>query len=1379
MKNPVSKTKMPSPKTKSAASGSVLRGPVLKEFLKEEVLADIFRATAARSPLATAIIDQSRKISYAEANEISDQIAAELMRRGAAPGKVVGLYFTRGVNLLLAQIAITKTGATWLPFDSETPMDRISTCLSDCQAIALLIDEDVEDRVAGIAQPIWSMSDAPFRQPLVTPLAKAKGHSPDHNAYLIYTSGSTGTPKGIAITHRNICHYLRASNSIFHITDTDVMFQGCSAAFDLSMEEIWVPYLAGAALWVATPEILADTENLPRRMREAGVTAIDTVPTLLSMFAEDVESLRVIIVGGEACPPNLVERFAKKGRHLFNSYGPTEATVVATIVELHKGDPITIGKPIPNYTAYIVDEHLQPVAPGKPGELLIGGPGIAAGYLGRPELTAEKFIANPFGKSTSDPVLYRSGDAVMLDEQGRLLFQGRIDDQVKVRGFRVELGEIETAVSEAPEIEHAAVVLRKDHGLDRLVAFIVPRKGAGLDIHALREILRKRLPPYMVPAVFEVISEVPRLTSGKIDRKTLRNVPLASAMADESQSDQGLNAVEDLLIETAKGIFPGQPITRDADFFTDLGGHSLLAAQFISKVRLSKYGQTITLQDMYGGRTVEAISKLLIERGALDDAEGKNALAPPDRPSMKRRFWCGVAQAAVMPLILTLQAAPWLAIFMSYSLISSDEATLFGDMGYVFAAYMVVTLFNYMFVPIAKFLIMRQTTPGVYPLYGSYYFRVWLVQRLTSLVHLKWMQGTPVLRWYMRLLGAKVGHEALIADFNAGALDLVTIGTHAAIGGKVIIDNTRANGGSYIIGPVVIGDDVIIGSSSVIEHDVTIGTGAELSDLSSLVAGTHVPAFESWSGSPAVKIADLKESDLPAAAQASPTTKFLQAAFYGILLLLLPPIGILPIVPAFRLMETLDAWISPIVGGGNSYWYYPLIALPAAFAMVVLTCAFIIVLRWIVLPRLKPGTYSVFSSIYIRKWIVTLATEVMLDTLSSIFATIYMRAWYRLMGTKIGKGSEISTNLAGRYDLIDIGPGNFIADDVQLGDELMRRNWMTLGSIKTGAKVFIGNEAVVPLNYVVESGALIGVKSRPPEGGTVGASETWFGSPPIKLPVRQTFMATDAATFKPSKWMMLGRALFEAFNISLPTALFITLATLGMETLNEPVNEGSWPEAIAMCIFVVLAIDVSQVFIAALVKWISMGVYRPTIRPMWSWWALRTEAVAVMYWGMAGKSILEHLRGTPFLPWALRLFGVKIGRGVYMDANDITEFDCVEIGDFATINALACLQTHLYEDRLMKVGRIKIGKDVTIGAGTTVLYDTNVGDGVQIGPLTLVMKGESLPSRSAWIGSPAQPMRRGKAASNISAALPAPNTGTAITTEPRPAAALSLTETSG
>ncbi len=1318
-----------------------LRGAIHPEFMLEETLADIFAATVSARGDHVAIIEGSRVLTYTEVDVEANHIAHSLLKHGIRPGDVVGLYMPRGADLLIAQIAITKTGAAWLPFDAEVPRDRIEVCLRDAKAKGLLTNDAFALRASPLSVPIWSIASVARTKTKTLPNAKLRSHSSSSIAYLIYTSGSTGVPKGIAITHRNICHYLRASNSVFKIGSDDVMFQGCSVAFDLSMEEIWIPYLVGATLWVANAETIADTEALPSRMRDAGITAIDTVPTLLAFLVGDVPSLRTVIVGGEACPPNLVDRFAVNGRRLFNSYGPTETTVVATIAQLLPGEAVTIGTPIANHTAYIVDEAMTLIVPGQKGELLIGGPGVAPGYLERPELTAQKFIANPFKSHSNDPVLYRSGDAVSISTEGQIVFHGRIDDQVKIRGFRVELGEIETAIAEHDGVEHAAVVLRNEAGLDKLVAFVAPQNAGGLDFNELRTSLRKRLPAYMVPHHFELITAVPRLSSGKVDRHKLKAMPLTIVTSSDVAQEEPTNDIEGVLLKAAQKVFPGQSIPLTADFFTELGGHSLLAAQFISLVRKTKGCAGITLQDVYSARDLHKMAELLAERGAyvLDSEHDAKTLAP-ERASKRRRVWCGIAQALTMPIILTLHAAPWLAIFISYALISGDEAPFYEDMAFIFSAFMVVTIFNFAFVPVAKWAILGRTKPGVYPLWGVYYYRVWLVHRILSLVHFKWMQGTPVARAYMRLLGAKVGHDALICEIDAGAIDLISIGNHASLGGKVIFANARVVRDKFIIGPVTIGDDVMIGSSCVIENDVVIGDGSELADLSSVQAGHNIGQFESWSGSPAHQIADLSADDLPTPATTSILHKNLQTALYCVLLIILPPIGLMPIVPAFRLMEWIDQYVNPFLGGINYLWYMPVLAMTAAAALVVFTAFFIVAVRWAILPRLKPGQYSLFSGIYMRKWIVSLATEVMLDTLSSIFATIYMRAWYRLMGARIGRGSEISTNLSGRYDLIDIGEGNFIADDVQLGDEGMRRNWMTLGTVKTGSKVFIGNEAVVPMNYNIESGALVGVKSRPPEGGSVGASETWFGSPAIQMPVRQRFDSNAESTFEPSLWMKLARASFEAFNISLPTALFITLATLGIIVMTEPYEDGAWMRLAFTAIAVVVAIDFAQLLISVACKWIAMGIYRPTIKPMWSWWALRTEAVAVMYWGMAGKALLEHIRGTPMLPMALRLFGVKIGEGVYMDATDITEYDCVTIGDFSAINAGACLQTHLYEDRLMKVGRIHVGQDVTIGAGSTVLYGTHIGDGAIIGPLTLVMKGEELPAHSSWVGSPAQPV---------------------------------------
>jgi non-ribosomal peptide synthetase-like protein len=251
--------------------------------------------------------------------------------------------------------------------------------------------------------------------------------------------------------------------------------------------------------------------------------------------------------------------------------------------------------------------------------------------------------------------------------------------------------------------------------------------------------------------------------------------------------------------------------------------------------------------------------------------------------------------------------------------------------------------------------------------------------------------------------------------------------------------------------------------------------------------------------------------------------------------------------------------------------------------------------------------------------------------------------------------------------------------------------------------------------------------------------DVWFGSPPIKLPVRQRFDDVAAIwTYEPSRLRRLGRAIFEAHSVSMPTMLFITFGTLAVEVLAPSILDRDYATLLPLFMASSVGISCALVLAAIGVKWLMMGAYKPTVRPMWSWWALRTEAVAVMYWGMAGKVLLDHLRGTPMLPWVLRLFGCKFGRGVFMDTTDITEFDCVSVGDFSAINNVAALQTHLYEDRVMKVGRVALGRGVTVGGGATVLYDTHIGDFARIGQLSVIMKGEDIPANSAWYGAPAQ-----------------------------------------
>jgi non-ribosomal peptide synthetase-like protein len=454
----------------------------------------------------------------------------------------------------------------------------------------------------------------------------------------------------------------------------------------------------------------------------------------------------------------------------------------------------------------------------------------------------------------------------------------------------------------------------------------------------------------------------------------------------------------------------------------------------------------------------------------------------------------------------------------------------------------------------------------------------------------------------------------------------------------------------------------------------------------------------------------------------------------------MPAVSLLPIFPAFYLFDRIDDRLSDFIEI-HYHWYLPVITWPTALFMTAVTVLLIAVVRWLILPRVTSGRYSIWSGFYLRKWTVALATEVTLDTLTSLFATIYMRAWYRLMGARIGRGAEISTNLAGRYDLTTIGAKNFIADEVVFGDEDIRRGWMHLEPVRTADRVFVGNDAVVPPGADIPEDVLIGIKSKPPENARIAPGETWFGSPPIKLPTRQKVDIGATWTYEPSFGRKLWRAVFEALHTSFPSMLFITFAILAIDLYFYPaILEQRWGMLILSFMGASIVIPLLQTLVVVAVKWSLMGVYKPLMKPMWSWWAMRTEAVAVLYWGLAGKVLLEHLQGTPFLPWILRLLGVKLGKGICMHTTDITEFDCVKIGDFCAINALSALQTHLYEDRVMKVGRVELGRGVTVGANATVLYDSHIGDYAQLRPLTIVMKGEAIPRHSEWEGAPAVPV---------------------------------------
>ncbi|WP_216352541.1 AMP-binding protein [Aquaspirillum sp. LM1] len=343
----------------------ILHGPSRPDFLTDIGLPDVLEATVARQPDCPALYWGEQCLSYAQLLAQAQLAAHHLMACGAAPGQHIGLWMPRGAEALVMQAAITLTGAAWLPFDADTPLERIQVCLNDAQAIGLVCSADALPALAASPVPAWSASA--LQQPVDGPLRQREGLRPEHPAYVIYTSGSTGVPKGIAVSHGSICHFLRSENSVLGVRGDDKVYQGFSLAFDMSFEEIWISYLVGAALWIAPKCLVSDPDALSQALIREQITVLHAVPTLLALFPQDVPNLRIINLGGEMCPQALVDRWATPERPLFNTYGPTEATVSASLARLLPGQPVTIGQPLPNYGLLVVDSQMQLLPVGENG----------------------------------------------------------------------------------------------------------------------------------------------------------------------------------------------------------------------------------------------------------------------------------------------------------------------------------------------------------------------------------------------------------------------------------------------------------------------------------------------------------------------------------------------------------------------------------------------------------------------------------------------------------------------------------------------------------------------------------------------------------------------------------------------------------------------------------------------------------------------------------------------------------------------------------------------------------------------------------------------------------------------------------------------------
>ncbi|WP_329585306.1 non-ribosomal peptide synthase/polyketide synthase [Kitasatospora sp. NBC_01250] len=624
----------------------------------EGLIHEHFERQVGVAPGAVAVACEGVELSYAELNARANRLARLLIAWGAGPERFVALALPRSELMVVALLAVLKSGAAYLPVDPEYPADRIAYMLEDAAPALVVTVGAVADRLPSGGRTVLVLDEAGVEAELahwsdsdVVDIERAVPLLPDHPAYLIYTSGSTGRPKGVVIAHRGIPGLAHAKVEWYVTTSESRVLQFSSLSFDSHVSEVWSALLGGGRLVVAPLERMMPGEPLVELVAEQGITHIDLPPAGLAVMPEGSLPLGgTLIVGGEASSPGLVERWFR-GRRMINSYGPTEVTVCASMSDPMSGAAVPpIGRPVWNKRVFVLDGGLRLVPPGVVGELYVAGEGLARGYLGRAGLSAERFVACPFGVGER---MYRTGDLVRWGGDGQLVFLGRADSQVKVRGFRIELGEVEAAIDGLPGVAQAVVVLHEGVGGERrLVAYVV---SGSQTVVGLREGLGRCLPDYMVPSAFVLVEALPLMPNGKVDRRALPEPEFVVVGVGRGPRSPR----EEILCGLFAEVLGVERVGVDEGFF-ELGGHSLLATRLASRVR-SVLGVEVPLRTLFEAPTVAGLAAVL-EGGEVGVRPGLRPVVRPERLPVsfaQRRLWFlnrlePGSGAYNMPLVLRL-----------------------------------------------------------------------------------------------------------------------------------------------------------------------------------------------------------------------------------------------------------------------------------------------------------------------------------------------------------------------------------------------------------------------------------------------------------------------------------------------------------------------------------------------------------------------------------------------------------------------------------------------------------------------------------------------------------------------------------------------------
>ncbi|GAA0700635.1 non-ribosomal peptide synthetase [Kitasatospora atroaurantiaca] len=1255
-------------------------------------LVDVLDASVRAHPHEPALDDGCTALSYRALAAEVEALRRRLAGAGIGLGDRVGVRVPSGTNdLYVCILAVLAAGAAYVPVDAEDPDERAELVFGEAAVAAVL----------GADRTLTVTDHRATARPAGRP-------SPDDDAWIIFTSGSTGKPKGVAVTHRNAAAFVDAEAALFlqdePIGPGDRVMAGLSVAFDASCEEMWLAWRYGACLVPVPRSQVRSGADLGPWLAEQEITVVSTVPTLAALWpAEALNEVRLLIFGGEACPPELVQRLVTEGREVWNTYGPTEATVVACASLLTREGPVRIGLPLDGWELAVVDEAGDPVPMGGTGQLVIGGVGLAR-YLD-PEKDAEKYA--PL-KSLGWERAYRSGDLVQAEPEG-LLFLGRSDEQVKLGGRRIELGEVDAALQALPGVAGAAAAVRTARGGNQLlVGYLVTQEG--WDHAAAVERLRAELPAALVPLLAPV-EALPTRTSGKVDRNAL---PWPLPDLERSGPAEQLYGTEAWLAEQWSEIL-GVPVGSAQDDFFAIGGGSLAAARLTTLLR-SRYPAAAVL-DIYQQPTLRKLARHL-ERSAQGDGAARTVGLVPTRAK--------IVQLLLLLPLFTLVGLRWTVGLLALG----NVLEWFGSYPWApTASWWVVAAGGLLlFSPPGRLaiaaggarLLLRGLRPGSYPRGGSMHLRLWTAERLAELSGATALSGAWLVR-YGRALGARIGPEVDLHSLPP-VTGMLRLGRGCAVEAEVDLSGYWLDGDRLEVGTVRVGSGAVVGTRSTLFPGARVGKRSQVAPGSSVTA--QVPTGQRWAGAPAVKLGRAERS-WP---KQRPPRKARWDAAYGASAL---GLNLLPVAPALAALAVAAPFVHPGDGLGGALRGALVAVVPATLVFGLVYAALLAAAVRLLSLGLRPGCHPLHGRVGWQAWTVSQLMDLARERLFPLYAGLITPAWLRALGMKVGSRAEVSTVLA-LPSLTTVGDGAFLADDTLIAPYELGGGWLRLGEAEIGKRAFLGNSGMTAPGRAVPDRGLVGVLSATPKKAKKGSS--YLGMPPVRLP-RSADAGDHSLTYDPPARLLWARGLVELCRL-VPVLASAALGVLTVAALARLAEAGSPVPAALLSGLVLLAAGVAACGVSVAAKWLLVGRFRAVEHPLWSGFVWRNELADTFVEVLAVPWLIGAVPGTPVLNLWLRSLGASIGRGVWCESYWLPEADLVTLEDGVTVNRGCVVQTHLFHDRIMRMDTVILREGATLGPGGIVLPGSTVGARSTLGPASLVMRAESVPADTRWLGNP-------------------------------------------